>query len=181
MANNCGYALKAVGKKENLQKLAEIMQRDYNCTSEDLPHLWRIFSAEIDDITEDEIYIYGDCAWSVYSCMFDGNHTYQKDDKTGKGTTITALAKELNLDIEIFSEEPGCGFMEHFLINNCGELEIDDCIGYYEYYIEEYDTLEEAIEDLNLEDGDITQEEFDEAMANDGYVIKGGIEWDYQI
>lgn len=114
----------------------------------------------------------------MYSCMFDGASTYQQKDTTGKGTTITALAKELNLDIEIFSEEPGCGFMEHFLINNCGELEINDCIDYYEYYIEEYDTLEEAIKDLNLKDGDITQEEFDEAMADDGYVRKGGIEWD---
>ena len=35
MPNYCNFELKAIGKKENLIKLHEIMNRNYNCTEND--------------------------------------------------------------------------------------------------------------------------------------------------
>ena len=141
MPNICLYEMKAVGKKENVDKLVEIMNNDYNAT-----HMWRIFSADTNIISEPtdnpySIIIYGDCAWSVYSCMFDGPHTYQNANKNHdkNGTDIITLSKELQLDIEIFSEESGMCFAEHYMIIK-GNLEIDESTDFIEYYDEETDT-----------------------------------------
>ena len=74
MADNCIYALKAVGTKENREKLLEIMKNDYENTEKDPIRMWRLFSAEEDTPNKDEnsIIIVGDCAWSIATCMFKG-------------------------------------------------------------------------------------------------------------
>jgi hypothetical protein len=41
------------------------------------------------------------------------------------GTTLKEQSK--NCEIEVFSEEPGCMFSEHYLFKN-GKCLIDDCI-----------------------------------------------------
>lgn len=100
-------------------------------------HMFRIFETYVNR-SEDEpnaSYVSGYCAWSVYSCMFKGKYTYYNDfitEKHGKyigfkGTTLPDESKNLNLKIEVYSEESGCAFMEHFLIDN-GEILIDDCV-----------------------------------------------------
>lgn len=190
MPNYCSFELKAVGKKENLIKLHEIMNRRYNCTKNDEEHLWRVFEAEECDNSfefknencdknEDFIVILGYCAWSVYSCMFDGPGTYQETDETGKGTTISRISKDLELKIEIFSEEPGMCFSEHYLIDN-GDIIIDDTVDFYEYCIEEYDTLDDMIKDLELSTDSIpiTEEDFKEAKNSSEYIKIGGHEID---
>ena len=75
----------------------------------------------------------GYCAWSVYSCMFEGEHTYYNDFMRDFGiryigffgTTIPELSRLLNLDIEIFSEETGVCFQEHYRVTN-GNIIIND-------------------------------------------------------
>lgn len=173
MANYCSYWMKACGKKKDCLKLLEVMQRDYKGTADDQPHLWRVFEAGSTKETDNSIEISGYCAWSVKSCMFDGDGTYQSDDSTGKGTTIDKLSKELNLDIEIFSEEPGMEFAEHYIIMN-GEVTLEEETDYSELYIEEYETREEANEDLGLSGADeITPEEWEEAQ-DEIFIYRGG-------
>ena len=155
MPNYCSFSLKAVGKKENLEKLQEYLKQDYDYNDKkNYPtgkHFFRVFEVytneSITAIDEDkdihEMIVDGECAWSVFSCMFSGNATYYNDLKSRippedfKGITIPMAAKELNLKIEIFSEEPGWGFMEHYLIDNDGQVLIDDCRDYEEQYDEE--------------------------------------------
>lgn len=127
MANDCFYELRAKGSEANLKRLASILKYDDKEYA-----LSRIFSAEICDETKDAISIFGDCAWSVYCCMCEGDSTYFNGgtpvfDNGAKRTTIDRLAKMLNLKIEIWSEECGIGFQEHYLINEEGEFLIDDC------------------------------------------------------
>lgn len=110
-------------------------------------HMFRVFEAYVNR-SEDEpnaSYLYGYCAWSVYSCMFGTSHTYYDDFITEKygnkyigfmGTTLPDESRRLNLKIEVYSEEPGCGFMEHYLIDN-GEILIEDCVDYMEVLDEE--------------------------------------------
>jgi len=184
MPNLCSYGMKVVGTKENKDKLLEIMKRGYDCTKEDDIHMWRVFDAYRNSYKGDDEELYfigGNCAWSVYSCMFDGPGTYQQRDETGKGTTIVQLSKDLNLDIEIFSEEPGIGFMEHYIIRQ-GDVTTNDVVDYYEYDIEEYDTYEQFLEDCPDAKENVTKDMFD-AATKDGeqYIYVGGMEWDYEI
>lgn len=131
MPNYCDYTMKVAGKQSDIEKLVEILNRDYNYAPGEpkpLPHLWRVFEANYDG----EQIISGYCAWSVYSCMFDVPGSYQydhKDDPKYNGTDIVTLSKELHLKIEIFSEEPGMCFQEHYLIDN-GKLLVDETHDY---------------------------------------------------
>ena len=188
MPNYCNYSMKVVGKETKVDEFIKIIQTDYEfddngkCNVD--RHFWRVFEA---DVTSEDIAdgiksatIYGYCAWSVYSCMFDGAHTYQgrHPNPEDGGTTLQRESARLNLDIEVFSEESGCCFMEHYLIQN-GKIKIDDCVDFYEYCTDDYETVEEMNDDLET---DITQEEFDYANENcDGYVRRGGMEWEFEI
>ena len=107
------------------------------------PHLFRVFEANVNEtecfcLPPDENgdiirTISGYCAWSVYSCMFEGRCTYYNDFMRDFGiryigffgTTIPKLSRLLNLDIEIFSEETGVCFQEHYRVTN-GNIIIND-------------------------------------------------------
>ena len=109
MPNYCNYELKAKGEKENLEKLIEILNNNYNMSEEDPLHMFRVFEAipTFDNEEKTFLTVRGYCAWSVYSCMMEGACTYYSDSyKDTNATTIDRLAKDLNLYIEIISEEP---------------------------------------------------------------------------
>lgn len=188
MPNYCNYSMRVVGKETNVDEFIKIIQTDYHfddngkCSVD--RHFWRVFEADVadEDVTDGikTVTIDGYCAWSVYSCMFDGPHTYQGDhsDPKSGGTTLPLESARLHLDIELFSEEMGCEFMEHYLIRN-GKVEIEDCVYFAEYCTDDYETVEEMNEDLGT---DVTQEEFDYANKHcDGYIRRGGMEWDFEI
>lgn len=134
------------------------------------PHLFRVFEA---NLIRDQCYyippdengdiirtVSGYCAWSVYSCMFEGGCTYYNDFMRDFGiryigffgTTIPKLSRLLNLDIEIFSEETGVCFQEHYRVTN-GNIIINDEVHITVNYDEE------------------TQE----------YNIQGGFDWKFNI
>lgn len=191
MPNICNYSMRVKGKKENIEEFIKVMKADYNYNTMEFTadrHMYRIFEAYLEtDIEEvdDDVYavtINGDCAWSVNSCMFDNGFSYYGRNKNDygdkfRGTTVPIESKRLELDIEIFSEETGCCFMEHYIVRK-GDVEVDECVDYYEYYVEDYETKEEAEEDLDIK---ITDEEWDNREDNDYYINRGGIEWDFEI
>lgn len=118
MANNCCFNMMVVGSKDNVKELAAIMNYEHPEKK-----MCRIFSAyvyEEDTMPNGEYYakISGDCAWSVYVCMFDGAHTYASQISDPEVTTLPAESARLNLDIEVYSDEPGVGFAEHYRIIN---------------------------------------------------------------
>lgn len=111
-------------------------------------------------------YISGYCAWSIASCMFDGPWSYftnvkneinenkslnklQKKQalKNRKAITIVDACKKLNVDVEIFSNESGMCFAEHYYINSKGVKEIDDCVDFEEICIEECSSYEQFVKD----------------------------------
>ena len=134
------------------------------------PHLFRVFEANVNEtecfcLPPDENgdiirAVSGYCAWSVYSCMFEGRCTYYNDFMRDFGiryigffgTTIPKLSRLLNLDIEIFSEETGVCFQEHYRVTN-GNIIINDEVHITVDYDEE------------------TQED----------IIQGGFDWKFNI
>ena len=138
MANCCDYEMKIKGSKEAIQRVIDCLKADYDY-DEGKPshkHFFRVFSVYDDEPLEDNgdgtftKYIFGDCAWSVYSCMCRGGSTYydyckMEHPDTFMGTNLTEQSQDC--EIEIFSEEPGCEFSEHYIYKN-GECLADDCV-----------------------------------------------------
>lgn len=189
MPNYCHYEMKIVGiRKENIEDFIKIMKSNYDYNTMEFEyerHMGgRVFEAKDNGIEETgnglyETYISGYCAWSILCCMFDGAFTYyrnlmEKYKDRCRSTTIPIESKRLNLDIEIYSEESGMGFQEHYLVRK-GDVEIEDCIDYGEYDITDFKTKAEAEEKLNTE---ITDEEWEK----EDYISRGGFEnWEFAI
>lgn len=143
MPNLCFFNMQVKGKPKDLKTVNEILNADYNyennklvsCSAE--KHIFRTW--DIESCCDEILEVSGHCAWSVYSCMMDGSYTYYNQLKTFenfKGTTLVEISQMYNVDIEVYSEEPGMCFQEHYLIRN-GVVEVDEEIPYYENYNEE--------------------------------------------
>lgn len=185
MPNYCNYSMYVKGKKEKVEEFIKVIQADYDYNIMKFGydrHLFRVFEAECDgaeELGDDEwaAIINGYCAWSVASCMFEDG--YYKDCKERfkenfRGTTLIKESENLNLEIEVFSEEGGCCFQEHYRIRY-GVLELDECEDWYEYDLDEFEYKEEAEKELGIE---ITDEEWEEG----GYISRGGFgNWDFEI
>ena len=171
MANYCDYEMRIVGEKENVNKLISYLKADYRYTGDNWKlekctadkHFFRVFEAnhdeDYDEIKENglfEAFVYGDCAWSVESCMFDAEYGYIGDKLYGtyyfdckndgrvnnedfRGTHMVEATKDLNLTVEIYSREPGACFMEHFIVDKGNIITQENC-KWYEVYDEEEDT-----------------------------------------
>ena len=135
MANNCFFTMHVKGKKENVDAFfAEL--RDY----ERVPHFWRVFSADRLDLqTEPDgtvvAEIIGDCAWSVYCCMCEGAGTYAKDCLE-VSTSLQKESKRLSLAIEVFSEEPGAEFQEHYHYEHGERIAAED-VKWHSFWFDE--------------------------------------------
>jgi hypothetical protein len=176
-----------VGKKENIEEFIKVIQADYdygNMTFNYDRHMFRVFEAYYDEIEErlDNMYqvvINGHCAWSVASCMLEGGYYHnikQRYPSEFRGTTLLLESKRLNLDIEVYSEESGCCFQEHYVIIK-GDFVCDECVDWSEIWVDDYETKEEAESDLEIE---ITDEEW-KIGYKEGYFTRGGFEWDFEI
>lgn len=174
MANNCMYDLKVAGKKEDVEEFISELRYE-------APRSFaRIFSAESLDfgtLSDGRYYAYigGDCAWSVYSCMFRGDiGTYASKDNE-----LLDLAEEsarLNLDVEIYSTETGIGFSEHYHYD-CGEEIANEECDYHEYYYapEAYESFDEFKKCYDIPET-ITEDD----LENECY-ITGGFNYNFEI
>ena len=174
MANYCDYNMKIIGYPSNVGKALEIIMQNYSYWSPTFlknpkPHLYRVFEANLGDmrnVTQSivSMEVYGYCAWSVYSCMMEGPFTYYNDfrpnnpdkkttmDYISAGTSLIQMCRDLNLYIEVYSDEPGMGFQEHIVINNFGKILIDDTHeGVIHVYADDEEMFKEYYEDMDIE------------------------------
>ena len=137
MPNYCDYEMKVVGTKKQIQNVIDTLKADYDY-NEGKPthkHLFRVFDVNEGEFEKEDnglysMYIFGYCAWSIYSCMCKGEHTYYNDVKKDfpnifMGTTLQELSK--GCKIEVFSEEEGMEFSEHYIFDD-GDCLLDDCV-----------------------------------------------------
>lgn len=191
MPNYCDYEMKVLGRKEAVEEFIKVMKANYDYGKMEFSHDrhmgGRVFEAnpydfeKVDD--DDELWavmIDGYCAWSVHSCMFDGGHTYYNDLKSAykekcRSTTIPIEAERLDLDVEVFSQETGIGFEEHYVVRK-GEVITDDCVDCTEYYLGEYNTKAEAEKELDIE---ISDKEWESGECS---IVRGGFgSWNFEI
>ncbi len=93
--------MKVAGKPENIREFIEVIQYKHHTRS-----LSRVFEAGIDDEesinAEGYVYITGDCAWSVHTCMMEGQGAYVNDsiDENRKALLeLGELKKDLGNDL----------------------------------------------------------------------------------
>lgn len=147
MANLCSFNMVVIGnKKENIDLFHNMMNQ--NGTT------WMGRGAEvsIDNIDEEEgryrAELSGWCKWSVEAAMVSNAISMRTHPEIWSGhgkdehgndlrfITLYEACKELDLDMEVYSEEPGCEFQEHYLFKD-GNLEVSECVHYTEEYDEE--------------------------------------------
>ena len=184
MPNYCHYTMRVRGSYEAIDEM-ERRLTDYDHT----PHFWRVFEADrVDepsrqgDGSADMVAEFdGTCAWSVNACMCDGPLTYAGDFSKNPETApcCTSLAKtaeELGIDIEVFSEEPGMGFAEHYRYLR-GEAPIEEETEYREIFWDRYEhaTFAEFDEACGVSELGLTEEDFHDEDGEE-YAIIGGYE-----
>jgi len=185
MSNPCFYSMKVKGAKEDVEEFIQVIKADYNYDTMEFSfdrHLQRVFDAEEEELIANDdntysVFISGECAWSVIVCMLDDGYYVDMKARLGdkfRGTTLEIESKRLNLAIEVFSEECGMEFQEHCIAKN-GVLEVYECVDWNEYFLDEYETKEEAEDDLDIE---ITDEEWEEREM----ITRGGFgDWEFTI
>lgn len=180
MANMCFFDMLVKGTHENIENFYNAMTHKGN--------IWmgRGAEAEIHYENEKEVEvanITGSCKWSVWNALTDNSismrdkpHLWKFDDiniSTLEFLTLDEASEKWDLAIEAYSEEVGVGFQEHYLIKS-GNFWEDECVDYIEYGLEEFETKEEAEQNLERK---ITDEEWDS-----GLIIEGGFgEWHFSI
>lgn len=163
MANNCYFEIKVKGKKEGLDFIKDNirdMGRIFECGVVDKP----------EGFEEDILHMYGDCAWSVQNAILD-NKKLQKEIANRK------------LDCEIFSEESGFGFAEHYLWKD-GVLWKEECEDFYEWSLDDIaEADEETKEEIfkKFEDFGVTRDNYLEEANDEGWIRLGGFNYDWEI
>lgn len=126
MPNICNFDMKISGKKKDIERLYKMLNYD---ESEKyrfyrVIECFYIYEEDLEDVDDNEYistFISGECARSVETCML-----IEDADKYEDLTSIDKVSKELNLLIEIVSEERGFNFTEHYVIDN-GEILVNEC------------------------------------------------------
>lgn len=149
MANLCEFQMKVIGKtKEDIEKFYKYLSQDGNT------YMGRGAGAIIDEIKKDDnkfvALISGDCKWSITASLVSNAISMREEPKIWSfGDTDSSLlrfitlfeaCKELGLDVEVYSSEPGCCFQEHIICKH-GKVVVDDCVDYFEDYDEETDEI----------------------------------------
>ena len=152
MANNCFYTMKAVSEnKEALERLISIMEY-----KDPEYFIYRCFEAHSNIYKDGEYYvadISGDVAWSCSNWFGTEEKpeeliVLKKDDNwnpihgTAHYITLDLLCKKLGVGIEVFSEESGCCFQEHYMVNSEGEITINETTEWTEDWWDEENDCE---------------------------------------
>ena len=162
MANNCFYQIKAVAKnKEALERLVQIMKYKDNEY-----FIYRCFEAEANIYKDGDFYvadISGDVAWSCSKwfatqenkdelIVLEYDDNFNPTYGTAHYISLDLLCKKFGIGIELFSEESGCEFQEHYLVNSNGDFEFSECEHWEQnWYDENGNFLDEPIESGGFE------------------------------
>mgnify|MGYP000202751213 CR=1 FL=1 len=170
----CGYEMRTVGTRENLQKLERIMNNKESI------HMDGIHYAESYDIKKmnDQLYIgsfCGECTKSVYFSMVEGEGCFYPGRING--TSLVELSKELDLKIEIYSIEPVERFEEHYFIKD-GKCIVKEKKEYEEYSANEKDLTKEQLEEISRME--ISDAQYDEYQKIGSFTIGGFDVWNFQ-
>ena len=153
-----------------------------------IPHFFRVFHTELidDPVWHSAVYktvcIQFELAWSVYCCMFPGEFSYYdsfEKEHPGQhyGSNIMIESKRLQLEIEIWSQEPGMCFQEHYKI--CSGVKVkDEQFEFRGLWLEDYSNYEEFkndCSDLVTTEKMLTEEQFNARIEEGNFWYDYGL------
>jgi len=184
MANYCFFTMYAEGKPESIDELVARMVTEYDHDKGvgNRPHFWGVFGVDVDDKaprTEGTrlVEISGQCPWSVWSCMTDGEDSVARskaeDPKLAPYcTSLKKTANEFGIEIEVFSDEPTGCVEEHFHYSPNG-LSVEEWCEYEEidWDSDEYPTFADLDAEYDLTEQGIKEDDYcpDETIKIGGY------------
>ena len=180
MANICSFEMCVKGEHNNIESFYNAMSQNGNI------FMGRGAEAEISFYDNgNTAFISGWCKWSVQSAMIDNavsmrtnpGQWYWGDDTDPSNLefiTLWEACERWNLAMEVYSEESGCCFQEHYMYDD-GQITCD-CVEWNQYYMEDFDTKEDAEQELDIQ---ITDEEWN---SGEEFICRGGFaSWDFVI
>ena len=180
MAKICSFSMCVKGTHDDIEKFYNAMTQNGNI------YMGRGVDAEIQYEDEEcRAFIDGWYKWSIQSSLINNAISMRNEpdkwyfgDNVDKSKlefiTLVEACEKWNITMEVYSEETGFCFQEHYIIIN-GDVELNDCVDYYEYYLGDFRTKEEAEKELEIT---ITDDEWD----NEEFILKGGFEnWEFNI
>lgn len=166
MANICSFEMKVKGKKEDIEQFCKAMTYEGKIRIGGGAEFQVSF--EDDNVAD----LSGYCNWSIRSALIDRCSEKIADYEY---INLFEACKKWSLAMEVYSEECGMAFQEHFVCNK-GEILCEECVDWHEYAIYEYKTKEEAERDLEVE---ITDNEWE---SGEEYIQRGGFEeWNFDL
>ncbi|MBQ8248101.1 MAG: hypothetical protein IJZ42_13315 [Lachnospiraceae bacterium] len=175
MANICNFSIKVKGTPENIEHF-------YNALTQ-TGDTWMGRGAVIDDPLEIEedgtASVSGWCSWSIQSSLIDNaismrkqpeNWAYEQGDEGREFITLFEACERWNLVAEVYSEEPGLQFQEHYICDR-GNVICDEEVGFEKYDVFDFDTKEAAEEAFGIK---FTDEEWANKDKEDDTIIRGG-------
>lgn len=179
MANMCNFSMYVKGNHGDIEQFYNAMSQKGNV------YMGRGAEAEIIWDDDDVAVIDGWCKWSVISSLVDNAVSMRSEpnkwawsaedkEKDLEFVTLFEACKKWNLVLEVYSEECGNEFQEHYICDK-GEVTCNECVEWHEHCLDDHDTKEEAEEELDIE---ITDEEWEDG----GFISRGGFaNWDFEI
>jgi hypothetical protein len=180
MANNCFFSMRASGTTEAVDRVIDFLNTHHydGCDIEDANDM---YSA---DGYEKTITAYGDVKWAVLTAWnmhkYNNDPDYMAPDDAPEPikTTLKNLEKRRiegesildikDVNIEVYSEECGMGFAEHYIAKD-GKLVLDDTRTYTEEFHEFGD--DEACGEHTIYNGGYAEQilDFDETKEIPAY------------
>lgn len=176
MANICSFSMKVKGKKEDIEKFCSALEQKNGI------YMGRGATINSKTVFDDFAIINGDTKWSIWaSLIHDAQHMKEHpdhwawlNDKPTEIFSIEEATKLYNVSAEVYSEECGNQFQEHYIFKD-GETILKEVVDFIEIYPEDYETKEEAEENYNVS---ISDEDWEYGEC----IQYGGFEnWEFNI
>ena len=167
MANLCEFDMRIVGTRENVGELISLLKYEGKGKVKGFGRTYEVYVVnEWEENGLSYADIAGDCAWSVLTSLIE----------TASDENLITETKRLNLALEVYSNEPGFAFSEHFIIAR-GRKICDECADYTEIKVSELS--EEELDALSKRTGQDVTTLLETAAENDGYYGVSGFGEDY--
>lgn len=172
MANFCDFTMKIHGKAENLQEFYKALSQDGD--------IWMGHGADAEiEFEEDGVaLISGCCDWSIQSALIDNAVSMREEsekwrrepgEESRQYITLFEACKKWGLVMEVFSQEPGIQFQEHYSCYK-GLVVDEECVKWRQLDKDEFKTKEDAEEWLETK---ISDEEWND---DEPCISRGGFE-----
>ena len=189
MANICFFDMEVLGKKENIDRLIEIMK--YNDPVFYICRVREVYVEHEDDFKDvHHVQLMGEAAWSLYDWY---DHTMEIDSRDGTlCTNLIFLSEHLHLSIEVFGECDEDGFNQHMAFKNGEVLVHEACDKTEPWYEVGNDTIDDVIEEIkeDAEEWDLSDDEMRSLVEEVTPILEkykevsvkfGGYDWDYDL